>query len=143
MPSGSVPPVRFRRMNPHVDVAINMAPLVDVVFLLVIFFAVSTTFLETSGLKLELPSSNSTAQRETKDLTVFLGAGGELSFEGEQLEEDQLGPRLQQALSGRERKLVILRADTETSHGDVVRLMDLIRGAGAEAMTIAARSQAP
>ena len=64
-------------------VAINIAPLVDVVFLLVIFFAVSTTFLETAGLKLELPSSTSTAQREPKEITVLLASDGTLSFDGD------------------------------------------------------------
>ena len=55
--------MQFRKFSRQ-NVAINIAPLVDVVFLLVIFFAVSTTFLETAGLKLELPTSSSTAQRE-------------------------------------------------------------------------------
>jgi biopolymer transport protein ExbD len=120
------------------EVAINIAPLVDVIFLLVIFFAVSTTFLETAGLKLELPTSSSTADQELKELTVLLDAEGRIMFEDEQLEIDDLGPRLRQALDQRSRKLVVLRADKSTSHGDVVRLMDVIREAGAEAMTVAA-----
>jgi biopolymer transport protein ExbD len=119
-------------------VSINIAPLVDVIFLLVIFFAVSTTFLETAGLKLELPTSSSTADQELKELTVLLDAQGTIVFEEEVLEIGQLGPRLRQALDERTRKLVVLRADKSTSHGDVVRLMDVIREAGAEAMTVAA-----
>jgi len=115
-----------------------MAPLVDVIFLLVIFFAVSTTFLETAGLKLELPASSSTADQELKELTVLLDAEGTILFEEEVLTVEQLGPKLREALTERERKLVVLRADKATSHGDVVRLMDVIREAGAEAMTVAA-----
>ena len=122
------------------DVAINIAPLVDVIFLLVIFLAVSTTFLETAGLKLELPTSSSTADQELKELTVLLDTDGRIMFEDEILEVQQLGPRLRAALAERERKLVVLRADKATSHGDVVRLMDVIREAGAEAMTVAATS---
>ena len=118
--------------------AINIAPLVDVIFLLVIFFAVSTTFLETAGLKLELPSSSSTADQELKELTVLLDAQGTILFEEEILTVEQLGPTLRAALTERQRKLVVLRADKTTSHGDVVRLMDVIREAGAEAMTVAA-----
>jgi len=115
-----------------------MAPLVDVVFLLVISFAVSTTFLETAGLKLELPASSSTADQELKELTVLLDAEGAILFEEEILTVEQLGPKLRVALAERERKLVVLRADKATSHGDVVQLMDVIREAGAEAMTVAA-----
>ena len=118
--------------------AINIAPLVDVVFLLVIFFAVSTTFLETAGLKLELPASSSTADQELKDLTVLLDENGAIFFDEEDVTIEELGPKLREALAARERKSVVLRADKSTSHGDVVRLMDVIREAGAEGMVVAA-----
>ena len=133
--------MQFRRSQGNgPEVAINMAPLVDIVFLLVIFFAVSTTFLETAGLKLELPTSSSSADQELKEVTVLLDAEGQISFEGDILTAEQLGPRLKEALKERTRKLVVLRADTATSHGDVVKLMDLVRESGAEAMTVAARA---
>jgi biopolymer transport protein ExbD len=131
--------VQFRRKS-RGEVSINMAPLIDVIFLLVIFFAVSTTFLETSGLSLELPTSSSTAHREADDVTVFLSADGRLEFEGEEIEFGTLTDRLRTALEGRERKIVILRADTHTEHGEVVELMDLIRAAGAESLTVATRT---
>jgi biopolymer transport protein ExbD len=121
-------------------VTIDIAPLVDVIFLLVIFFAVSTTFLESSGLKLDLPTSSSTAEREVEDLTVSLDADGRLELDGESVEREQLGARLRDALDGRTAKVVVLRADTTTSHGEVVEIMDVIRGAGAEALTVATRS---
>jgi biopolymer transport protein ExbD len=125
--------------RPRPNVAINISPLVDVVFLLVIFFAVSTTFLETAGLKLELPESNSTARQESKQLTVFLDADGGLSFEGESIEPDALAERLSSELDARESKRVALRADASSRHGDVVKVMDLIRGAGADGLTVVAR----
>jgi biopolymer transport protein ExbD len=131
--------VRFRKAS-RPAVAINIAPLVDVIFLLVIFFAVSTTFLETAGLKLELPTSSSTAEREPRELTVLLSAEGTLSFAGDTLEHDELQQRLRAALEDSERKIVVLRADTNTPHGEVVRVMDLIRESGAEGLTVAARS---
>ena len=133
--------MRFRRPG-RADVGINIAPLVDVVFLLVIFFAVSTTFLETSGLKLELPASSSTADRQARDLVVLMGAAGELSFEGDVIDTDELRSRLRRALEAMDvgRRVVVLRADTHSEHGEVVKLMDLIRSAGAEGLTVAARA---
>lgn len=131
--------MQFRKFS-RPDVAINIAPLVDVIFLLVIFFAVSTTFLETAGLKLELPTSSSTAERVPLDLTVLLAADGTLSFGGEQVSLEQLGERLRQVLAEAERKIVVLRADRSTAHGEVVKIMDLIRESGAEGLTVAARS---
>ena len=131
--------MQFRRKS-KAEIAINLAPLIDVIFLLVIFFAVSTTFLETSGLQLELPESSSTATREVEDITVFLGADGELSFGDEQVDEEQLKERLRAAMDETDRKVVVLRADTHTEHGAVVEIMDLIRDSGAKGLTVAARS---
>ena len=130
--------MRFRRPAKP-NVAINIAPLVDVVFLLVIFFAVSTTFLETAGLKLELPESGSTVEKNPKQLTVFLATDGSLSFDGERLELAQLRERLEAALDGVADPRVTLRADAGSRHGDVVRVMDVIRESGAKALTVAAR----
>jgi biopolymer transport protein ExbD/biopolymer transport protein TolR len=131
--------LQFRRKS-RAEIAINLAPLIDVIFLLVIFFAVSTTFLDTAGLQLELPESSSTAKREAEDITVFLGADGELSFGDEQVDEEQLMERLRAAMKETDRKVVVLRADTHTEHGAVVKIMDLIRDSGAEGLTVAARS---
>ena len=93
-----------------------------------------------AGLELELPASSSTAQREPKEITVLLAADGTLSYDGDELDSDQLRQRLQAAIDSTERKMVVLRADTSTSHGEVVKIMDLIREAGAEGLTVAARS---
>ena len=133
--------MQFRRQTKP-RIGIDIAPLVDVVFLLVIFFAASTTFLETSGLQLELPESSATASREAEELTVYLGADGKLGFEDETLTKEELATRLRVELEERERKIVVLRADTTTEHGEVVEIMDLIREAGAEGMTVATQSKA-
>ena len=131
--------MQFRRSK-KLAVAINIAPLVDVVFLLVIFFAVSTTFLETGGLKLELPTSSSTATREAEQVTVLLAADGGITLSGETLDSDELTTRLRGLLEETDDRVVTLRADTRTSHGDVVKVMDAIRSAGAEGLTVAARA---
>jgi len=133
--------VQFRRSGSS-TVAINIAPLVDVVFLLVIFFAVSTTFLETAGLELTLPTSSSSADSVPQEITVGLSSDGRLSLDGQPLAEDRLASDLRQRLDGMEKKLVLLRADEETPHGVVVRIMDLAREAGATGLTIAARRDA-
>ena len=131
--------MQFRRPSKP-NVGINIAPLVDVVFLLVIFFAVSTTFLETAGLELELPASTSTATREPQALVVALTADGKLALDGEVMAPEELQSRLASGLEGRSDKSVVLRADTNSRHGEVVRLMDLIRAAGAEGLTVDARA---
>ena len=133
--------MQFRRPSAP-QAVIDMAPLVDVVFLLVIFFAVSTTFLDTAGLKLDLPSSTSTADHEPRELTVLLAADGTLSFDGDILDKEALGDRLRAALDAQDVKLVELRADRESRHGDVIGVMDVIRKAGAVEMRLGAQTDA-
>ena len=132
--------MQFRRAS-SAPVAINIAPLVDVVFLLVIFFAVSTTFLETAGLELTLPKSSSSADAAPKEITVAVTKTGLIYLEGTLTAEEKLGADLRARLDAKDEKLVLLRADEETPHGTVVRIMDLARGAGATGLTIAARRE--
>ena len=130
--------MQFRRSESE-PVAINIAPLVDVVFLLVIFFAVSTTFLETAGLELTLPASSSTAEAAPRQVGVLLAEDGTLYLDGEPIERDRLSVELRERLAALDDKVVVLRADTRTPHGEVVRLMDLAREAGATDLTVSAR----
>ena len=101
--------MQFRRVSKP-SVGINIAPLVDVVFLLVIFFAVSTTFLETAGLELELPSSKATAKREAESLIVSLTQDGKIALGGESLSVEELEGRLRSELEGNGTRSVVLRA---------------------------------
>lgn len=132
--------MQFRKAEPARP-SIDIAPLVDVIFLLVIFFAVTTNFLETSGLALELPRSSSTATRELEVLTVHLDAEGALALGEDPIADlPALTEALRAALADRDDKGVVLRADTTIDHGSVVALMDAIRSAGASGLTVAARA---
>lgn len=113
--------------------------MVDVVFLLIIFFMVSTTFitLET-GLPVDLPQAT-TAESQAQGLpTVTVDADGQVYLGGSAISEDALVPALETLLAERNTGVVILRADQNVSHGTTVRIMDAIKRAGAERVAIAA-----
>ena len=131
--------MKFQRPG-NLQVAINVAPLVDVVFLLVIFFAVTTTFLETAGLELELPESSSTAPREPSHIIVQLTEQGELMLDGETVELTALSGQLSDLIGEQADRAVVLQADGNARHESVVQIMDAIRAAGARSMTVAARA---
>ena len=133
--------MQLRKKPGKLQVGIDIAPLVDVVFLLVIFFAVSTTFLESSGLKLQLPESSATTEREVREIAVYLSVDGELVFDDEPVSHEELRDGLVASLEETDRKVVVLRADTGTPHGKVVEIMDLIRESGAESLTVATRTK--
>ncbi|MEW5807527.1 MAG: biopolymer transporter ExbD [Acidobacteriota bacterium] len=132
--------MRFRE-GKELIVRIDISPLVDLVFLLIIFFSVSTTFIETSGLKLSLPKSTGISERRSEDITVYLTEDGKIHFGGEQVTVPVLEKKLHEAIASAEKKFVIIKADEKSRHGDVVTVMDTARNAGAEGITIATRAR--
>ncbi len=117
---------------------LNLAPFVDIVFLLVIFFMVSSTFITPeTGLPIELPSAE-TGLEEPQDVpTVVLDAQGRAYLGNRRLTDAALFAKLKERLGRDPRGLVILRADAKVPHGRVVEVMDLIRQAGAKKVAIA------
>lgn len=113
--------------------SLNLTSLIDVLFLLLIFFMLTSTFRMPGELELELPDSTTSQARdrgaEVSPLTLSLDADGSLRLDGEEVAPDQLASRLQAAReSGRER--VVLEAEAQARHADVVKLIDQVREAG-------------
>ncbi len=123
------------RLSPILD----LTPMVDVVFLLIIFFMVSTTFitLET-GLPVDLPQASSAEAQASSLPTVTIDASERIYLAGTELDESSLVPALQALLRDQESAVVVLRADQSVSHGLTVRVMDAIKRAGATRVAIAA-----
>jgi len=112
--------------------------MVDVVFLLIIFFMVSTTFITfETGLPVDLPQAQ-TAQVAAADLpTVTITRDGAIFLAGVPIAEEALVGSLRLVLNGNPGGVVVLRADQVVPHGLTVRVMDLIRQAGAQRIAIA------
>ncbi len=123
------------------EVRLDISSLIDVVFLLLIFFAVSTTFLDTSGIPLELPESTGTAESDPDGLTIALASDGEIQFHGRTLNLAELESELETAIEESQSRIVTIRADRDARHGIVVELMDLARRSGASGLTVATRER--
>jgi len=130
--------MRRRRQR---EVRIDLSALIDAMFLLLIFFAVTATFLDTSGLELELPEAETGTPREEQELTVWIAADGAIRFQGEDLPLESLESRLVKALEDDPRGFVVLEADRRTPLENVVAVMDRARKAGARGVTIASRQE--
>ena len=119
--------MKFRRQN-RVDNTINLTPLIDVVFLLLIFFMVSTTFTKESHLVLELPEADGKVEETAVDnIEILIGKNGDYSINGKQLINRQL-KTLMKALEdislGNKEMPLTITADANTSHQSVVTAMD-------------------
>ena len=127
------------------DAFIDITSLVDIVFLLLIFFVVTTTFRESPGLNLDLPETRDAAGVTLRDLEVSVvaagAAGGAVVYLGEQaISIDELEERLRIEIASREqdRRALVVRADREVRFDTVFRVLDIARRAGALSITFPA-----
>lgn len=121
--------MKFRR-KPRENVEINLASLIDVVFILLLFFVVTTTFTRETQLKVDLPEAASGTPPEAtelKQLEVLIGVDGNFSLNGQALLKNDL-EGLMAALgkeSGGDNSLpLIISADAKTPHQAVITAMD-------------------
>jgi biopolymer transport protein ExbD len=125
---------RKKRDIPRVD----LTSMVDVVFLLLIFFMISTTFVEAPGITVKLPKASSqTSERKVEEVKVYLSSKGEIYLGKERVDEKELERRLR-AYGGQTAGMTfVLLADREARHGQVVKIMDLAKVHGFEKLAIA------
>jgi len=120
---------------------VNLTPLIDVVFLLLIFFMVSTTFEQQSRIQIELPEATPTpAETEDESLEIVIDAQGRY-FIGEQQvvnsELKTLKSAISKAVEGREPLTVIIRADASTPHQAVITALDAASQLGLTQISLA------
>ncbi|MDD5719054.1 MAG: biopolymer transporter ExbD [Candidatus Krumholzibacteria bacterium] len=123
-------------------IMINITSLIDVMFLLLIFFMVSSTFRDQPAIELTLPRSSVAEDVAVAPTVVYLTRDGRIYLDSEAVEREQLRQNLRrlQAATGEDR--IVLRADEHAEHGAVVALIDLIKESGYRRVSLAARPQA-
>ena len=118
--------MNFRQLR-RPEVSINLTPLIDVVFLLLIFFMVSTSFSELTQLVVDLPDAEGSPATTDEALTLTVDVAGNMTLNGESVPNDTRGLSLalRQHLSGNTDIPVTLSADAMTPHQYVVTAIDV------------------
>ena len=114
-------------------VAIDLTPIIDMVFLLLIFFLVATTFHQTEReMKIALPFAKSTEPITTllQELVVNIDHDGRIVVGGRTVETDQLRSMVAEAVAANPEQKVTIRGDRETAYANVVTVLDICKGAG-------------
>ena len=117
-------------------IGINITSLIDVMFILLIFFMVSSSFIEQPGMKLELPVSSSGEVARVENLAVYVSETGEIFLNDRPVPLDSLGPVLKQTIPMAEEKTLVLKADKSAAHGLIVQVMDVARRNGLKKIVI-------
>jgi len=132
--------VRFRR-KPEEEPRLGIAPLVDIVFLLLIFFMLTSHFDMASGVRIRLPKSVQRVyeRRDQARVIVVVDSRGRTYMDGHLMGGRSLKSALVKAVEEDPMVHLILQADKNVRHGRVVRVMDLAKTAGIRSIVIAAK----
>ncbi|MEH6635035.1 MAG: biopolymer transporter ExbD [Halioglobus sp.] len=137
--------MKFRRQRPE-EVGINLTPLIDVVFLLLIFFMVSTTFTRETQLSIDLPEAEGQVKESSQEqIEIQVDEGGRYRVNGRGLVDTRMRT-LQAAIykisAGDTTMPMVLTADAQAAHQDVVRVMDAAGQMGFVHLSITTRQPA-
>lgn len=125
-----------RMRNKEAD--INMSPLIDLVFLLLIFFMVTTSFVKETGIDVHRPSASSATLTKSGNILIGVSNEGTIHFDGKKIDIRSIRAHITRALSENPEGAVVIVADKVSYTGTIIQVMDQCRLAGAKQISIAA-----
>lgn len=122
------------------DTSLNIAPLIDIVFLLLIFFVLSSHFVSHKGFKIKLPKAVSAETQKNEQVTVFIDKDGEIYLNDSEIKIDQLKSHIRSELNKTNLKTVVIKADEDVPLGLAVKVMDIAKEANADGLVISTKT---
>jgi len=116
---------------------VDVTPMADIVFLLLIFFMLSSTFVIQPGINIRLPKAQTASIQPEEKIIVSISKDNNVYINDRRVRMDNLLGELKMSLGGRKDKLLVLKADERVSHGLVVTVLDKAKQAGAEKLAVA------
>jgi len=132
--------MNFRPSRKSRGLIINITSLIDVMFLLLIFFMVTSTFKNQPAINLVLPRSATASETVDTPAILFLTASGDVYLNDTLVDLETLAGRLEKMHEESGDDRMVLRADEKAAHGDVVELIDTIKKSGYTRVSLSARA---
>lgn len=128
--------------EPDLPPRINILPMIDVIFAILVFFIVSSLYLTRSeGLPVNLPSATTAEVQKTKQITVSLDQQGKLTIDSKPAQINQLKAEIEKLIKTDTNTTVIVNADKTVEHGQVVDIIDQLRQIPEVQLAIAAKKK--
>lgn len=126
-----------RKKRSRYTIKTPLTALIDIVFLLLIYFLLTTNFMVDEGIKIKLPQAKASAPQTEETITVYVDRQGRSFLETEEVSPAKLFDRLKERIGTQQNKLVVVRADRATILNKVVKVMDIAKAAGAGRLCLA------
>lgn len=133
---------RFSSVLTNEESQIELTPMLDVVFIMLIFFIVTTSFVKESGIEVNRPQAASAQKQERASIFIAIDDKGHVWLQKRKLELDAVRANIEKLHAESPEGTVVIQADTKSETGILVKVMDQVRLAGVKNISIAAGNKA-
>ena len=121
------------------DAELDMTPMIDIVFIMLIFFIVTTSFVKETGIEVSRPSADTAERKEQGNILIGIRDNGEVWIDNRQVQPDAIRANVERLLAQSPEASVVVVADKASNSGVMVQAIDQARAAGATGVSIAAK----
>jgi len=126
-----------QKKRPSYSIQMPLTSLIDIVFLLLIYFLLTTNFMVDEGINIKLPQARASAPQTRQEITVYVDKDGQPYLENQPVPLDMLFTRLNDMIGGQKERLVVVKSDRNVVLNKAVKVMDIAKAAGAERLCLA------
>ncbi|MFY8349094.1 ExbD/TolR family protein [Pseudoalteromonas sp. SSM20] len=119
------------------DAAVDMTPMLDIVFIMLIFFIVTTSFVKEAGIDVNKPKAAQATKKKNANIFIAIRGNGEVWMDKRQVDVERVSANIERLLAEQPTEIVIIQADKEAKHGVVMKVMDQIKATGDLKISIA------
>ena len=121
------------------EAAIDMTPMLDIVFIMLIFFIVTTSFVKEAGIEVLKPKAQQATKQKKANIFIAINERGEIWMDKRMVDVERVRANLERLLAEQPTNIVIVQGDVKAEHGVIVEVMDQIKAAGIDKISIAAK----
>jgi biopolymer transport protein ExbD len=126
-----------RKVRVEEDATIDMTPMLDIVFIMLIFFIVTTVFVKEAGVNVNKPNGSLAVMPKNANIFIAITEDGKVWMDKRQIDTDLVRANLERLMAEQPSDVIIIQADKEAEHGLVIEVMDQIKLAGIDRISIA------
>ncbi|MDJ0764140.1 MAG: biopolymer transporter ExbD [Myxococcota bacterium] len=128
--------MRNRQVEPEEEDDINLTPMLDVVFIMLIFFIVTASFIKETGIEVQKPMSLSAVNKDRANILVGISEDGQIWIDKRQVELRAVRANIERLLSENPEGAVIIQADKKSKNGVMVKVLDAAKAAGVQDVSL-------
>jgi len=127
-----------KKLKPQDEAQIDMTPMLDIVFIMLIFFIVTASFVKESGITVNKPTAETATKREKANIFIGIASNGDIYMQKNKVDKDAVKAGLEDMLLENPESTVVVQADSRAEAGALLKVLDAAKAAGVKNISVAA-----